>query len=77
MHYPPETTSIMLLARMIATVQQADDPTTALHLFMQVILLTVLCRITIRHMRIVGVDRSANCRVVKVSAHSSAEDICL
>jgi hypothetical protein len=37
MHYPPETTSIMLLARMIATVQQADDPAAALHFFMQVI----------------------------------------
>jgi hypothetical protein len=36
MHFPPETASIMILARMIATVQQADDPASALHLFMQV-----------------------------------------
>ncbi|XP_023722899.2 SET and MYND domain-containing protein 5 [Cryptotermes secundus] len=35
MHYPPETTSVMLLARMIATVQQAEDPANALHFFMQ------------------------------------------
>jgi hypothetical protein len=77
MHYPPETTSIMLLARMIATVQQANDPATALHFFMQVIKLIVLCGITGRHIRMVGMDRSAICRVVKVSVHSSVEDICL
>ncbi|KAJ4451389.1 hypothetical protein ANN_02851 [Periplaneta americana] len=35
MHYPPETASIMILARMIATVRQADDPSSALNLFMQ------------------------------------------
>lgn len=35
MHFPPETASIMILARMIATVQQADDPASALQLFMQ------------------------------------------
>jgi hypothetical protein len=36
MHYPPETASIMIQARMIATVQQAEDPAGALHMFMQV-----------------------------------------
>lgn len=36
MHYPPETATIMLLARMIATVRQARDKEGALHLFMQV-----------------------------------------
>jgi len=36
MHFPPETASVMILARMIATVQQADDPASALDLFMQV-----------------------------------------
>lgn len=35
MHYPPETASIMLLARIIATVQQAEDPAGAMHMFMQ------------------------------------------
>ncbi|XP_068087175.1 histone-lysine N-trimethyltransferase SMYD5 isoform X2 [Anabrus simplex] len=35
MHYPPETASIMLMARMLATVQQADDKEGAFHLFMQ------------------------------------------
>jgi hypothetical protein len=35
MHFPPETASVMILARMIATVQQADDPARALDLFMQ------------------------------------------
>jgi len=35
MHFPPETASVMILARMIATVQQADDPASALDLFMQ------------------------------------------
>jgi hypothetical protein len=36
MHYPPETASVMILARMIATVQQAEDPASTLHMFMQV-----------------------------------------
>lgn len=35
MHYPPETASIMLLARILATVQQAADKEGAVHLFMQ------------------------------------------
>ncbi|PSN44796.1 SET and MYND domain-containing protein 5 [Blattella germanica] len=35
MHYPPESASIMLLARMVATVQQAEDPAGAMHLFLQ------------------------------------------
>ncbi|XP_021926458.1 SET and MYND domain-containing protein 5 isoform X2 [Zootermopsis nevadensis] len=35
MHYPPETASVMILARMIATVQQAEDPASALNMFMQ------------------------------------------
>ncbi|KAG1651291.1 SET and MYND domain-containing protein 5 [Nymphon striatum] len=32
-HYPPETASIMLIARMIATVKQANDKEGAKHLF--------------------------------------------
>ncbi|XP_046386684.1 histone-lysine N-trimethyltransferase SMYD5 [Ischnura elegans] len=35
MHYPPETTSIMLLARIIATVRQAEDKSMAMNTFMQ------------------------------------------
>ncbi|KAG8453241.1 hypothetical protein GDO86_000029, partial [Hymenochirus boettgeri] len=35
MHYPPETASIMLLARMVATVKQAKDKDWWLHLFSQ------------------------------------------
>ncbi|CAL1291107.1 unnamed protein product [Larinioides sclopetarius] len=35
MHYPPETASIMLIARMIATVKQAKDKGGAAHLFSQ------------------------------------------
>ncbi|XP_015924538.1 protein-lysine N-trimethyltransferase SMYD5 isoform X2 [Parasteatoda tepidariorum] len=35
MHYPPETASIMLIARMIATVKQAKDKAGAAHLFSQ------------------------------------------
>ncbi|GLH16614.1 hypothetical protein R5R35_003652 [Gryllus longicercus] len=35
LHYPPETASIMLLARILATVQQAQDKDGAVHLFMQ------------------------------------------
>ncbi|KAK2192875.1 hypothetical protein NP493_21g07016 [Ridgeia piscesae] len=34
-HYPPETCSIMLIARMIATVKQAKDPSSALAAFSQ------------------------------------------
>ncbi|XP_076367305.1 SET and MYND domain containing, class 5 isoform X2 [Tachypleus tridentatus] len=34
-HYPPETASIMLIARMIATVKQAKDKEGAVHLFSQ------------------------------------------
>lgn len=29
MHYPPETTSIMLLVRILAYIQQSSDPSTA------------------------------------------------
>ncbi|GFQ98691.1 SET and MYND domain-containing protein 5 [Trichonephila clavata] len=35
MHYPPETASIMLIGRMIATVKQAKDKGGAAHLFSQ------------------------------------------
>ncbi|XP_063230285.1 histone-lysine N-trimethyltransferase SMYD5 isoform X1 [Bacillus rossius redtenbacheri] len=35
MHYPPETASVMLIARMIATVRQAGDPEAAIASFMQ------------------------------------------
>ncbi|XP_071448093.1 protein-lysine N-trimethyltransferase SMYD5 [Hetaerina americana] len=35
MHYPPETASIMLLARIIATVRQAEDKNGAMNAFMQ------------------------------------------
>ena len=36
MHYPPETACIMLVARMLATVRQAEDKEGAINLFMQV-----------------------------------------
>lgn len=35
MHYPPETATIMLLARMIALVKQANDKTATLSMFSQ------------------------------------------
>ncbi|KAM4707608.1 protein-lysine N-trimethyltransferase SMYD5 [Discoglossus pictus] len=35
MHYPPETASIMLMARMVATIKQAKDKDWWLHLFSQ------------------------------------------
>ncbi|KAJ9600259.1 hypothetical protein L9F63_009435 [Diploptera punctata] len=35
MHYPPETASIMLLARIFATVEQSEDPAAIIQLFMQ------------------------------------------
>lgn len=35
MHYPPESASIMLIAKMIATVKQAKDKAGAAHLFSQ------------------------------------------
>ncbi|EDV22754.1 uncharacterized protein TRIADDRAFT_28394 [Trichoplax adhaerens] len=34
-HYPPETSSIMLIAKMIAMIEQADDPMDVLKLFSQ------------------------------------------
>lgn len=36
MHYPPETTSIMLLARIIAMIHQENDKERIMHTFMQV-----------------------------------------
>lgn len=38
MHYPPETMNIMLLARIIATIQMADDKESVFNTFMQVCL---------------------------------------
>lgn len=35
MHYPPETVSIMLLARIIATIEQADDKDMAIKTFLE------------------------------------------
>ena len=51
MHFPPETASVMILARMVATVQQADDPARALDLFMQVSCWTILYNGTVKQGR--------------------------
>lgn len=51
MHFPPETASVMILARIVATVQQADDPSSALDLFMQVKCWTLFFNGTVRQGR--------------------------
>lgn len=42
MHYPPETTNIMLLARIIATIEMAENKESVYNTFMQVFIFNLI-----------------------------------
>lgn len=83
MHYPPETTSIMLIARIIACVEQAGDKAVAFNTFMQFCHKTVNEEEMITH-KLLGPQftdklellRTLLSRALPVTSHwlSSAED---